>query len=183
MSQKKATQDVIEAVFYDDEHGYGSKQNTLKYAKEIDKSITMDDINKFMDNVSFRNKKGYSNYNSFIVNFPRDEFMVDLIELGFLKGEYYFCFVCLDIFSKFAYAIEIPNKNTNSTAIVLKDVLNKMGIPKAIASDDGPEWKGEFKKILQSEGIEHIVFSTHLSFIDRFTRTIKNMLFERVEHT
>ena len=57
-----------------------------------------------------------------------------------------------------------------------------MGIPKAIASDDGPEWKGEFKKILQSEGIEHIVFSTHLSFIDRFTRTIKNMLFERVEH-
>ena len=58
-------------------------KNTLKYAKEIDKSITMDDINKFMDNVSFRNKKGYSNYNSFIVNFPRDEFMVDLIELGF----------------------------------------------------------------------------------------------------
>ena len=57
----------------------------MKYAKEIDKSITMDDINKFMDNVSFRNKKRYSNYNSFIVNFPRDEFMVDLIELGFWK--------------------------------------------------------------------------------------------------
>ena len=48
---------------------------------------------------------------------------------------------------------------------------------------DGPEFKGEFKHILQSEGIEHIVFTTHLSFIDRFTRTIKNMLFERVEHT
>ena len=52
----------------------------------------------------------------------------------------------------------MPNSNTNSTAIVLKYVLNKMGIPKAIASDDGPEFKGEFKKILQSEGIEHIAF-------------------------
>ena len=184
MSQEeKAKQDVIEAVFYDDEHGYGSKANTLKNAKEIDKSITMDDINKFMNKVSFRNKKGYTNYNSFVVNYPRDEFMVDLIELGFLNGDYYYCFICLDIFSKFAYGIEIPNKHTNSTAIVLKDVLEKMGIPKAIASDDGPEWKGEFKKILQAEGIEHIVFTTHLSFIDRFTRTIKNMLFERVEHS
>ena len=43
-----------------------------------------------------------------------------------------------------------------------------MGIPKALASDDGPEFKGEFKKILQSEGIEHIVFLQHIyhSLID-----------------
>ena len=66
---------------------------------------------------------------------------------------------------------------------MFRDILSKMGVPKAIASDDGAEFKGEFKKILQAEGIEHIVFTTHLSFIDRFTRTIKNMLFERVEHT
>ena len=31
MSQAK--QDVIETVFYDDEHGYGSKANTLKHAQ------------------------------------------------------------------------------------------------------------------------------------------------------
>jgi len=109
--------------------------------------------------------------------------MIDIAEMGYLNGDYNYCFICQDIFSKFAYAIEMPNKNSNSTAIVLKDVLNKMGIPKAIASDDGGEFKGEFKKILQVEGIEHIVFTTHLSFIDRFTRTIKNMLFQRVQHT
>ena len=86
MSQAdKTKQDVIAAVFYDDDHGYGSKANTLKHAKEIDKSITMDDINKFMNKVSFRNKKGYTNYNSCVVNYPRDEFMVDLMELGFFK--------------------------------------------------------------------------------------------------
>ena len=76
---------MIESVFYDDEHGYGSKANTLKHATEIDISITMDDINKFMNKVSFRNKKGYTNYNSCVVNYPRDEFMVYLIELGFQK--------------------------------------------------------------------------------------------------
>ena len=58
-----------------------------------------------------------------------------------------------------------------------------MGIPKAMASDDGGELKGRFKEILDAEGIQHIIMTTDLSFIDRFTRTIKHMLFERVEHT
>jgi hypothetical protein len=34
-------------------------------------------------NVSFRNKKGHSNYNPFTVNFLGDEFMVDIAEMGF----------------------------------------------------------------------------------------------------
>ena len=32
--EEKAKHDVIEAGVYDDEHGYGSKLNTLKYAKQ-----------------------------------------------------------------------------------------------------------------------------------------------------
>ena len=55
--EDKTKRDVIEAVFYDDDHGYGSKANTLKHATEIDKSITMDAINKLMNKVSFRNKR------------------------------------------------------------------------------------------------------------------------------
>jgi len=58
-----------------------------------------------------------------------------------------------------------------------------MGTPKAIVSEDGGEFKGRFKQILDAEGIDHIVMTTHLSFIDHFTRKIKNMLFERVQHT
>ena len=73
----------LKQFFNDDEYGYGSKINTLKHAKQISKHITMDDINRFMNKVSFRNKKGYSNYNSFIVNFPRDEFMVGIAEMVF----------------------------------------------------------------------------------------------------
>ena len=58
-----------------------------------------------------------------------------------------------------------------------------MGIPKAIASDDGGEFKGRVKYIVVAEGVDHIIMTTHLSFIDRFTRNIENMLFERVQHT
>ena len=47
-----------------------------------------------------------------------------------------------------------------------------MRVPKAILSNDGGECKGRFKQILDAESIQHIVFTTHLSFIDRFTRTV-----------
>ena len=42
---EKAKRDAIEAVFDNDEYGYGSKLNTLKYAKQINRNITMGDIN------------------------------------------------------------------------------------------------------------------------------------------
>ena len=37
-----------------------------------------------------------------------------------------------------------------------------MEIAKATASDDGGEFKGRFKQILDAEGIHHIVFITHV---------------------
>ena len=80
----------------------------------------MDDINTCMNKVTFRNKKGYSNYNSFIVNFPRDEFLVDVAEFFFLKKmvNTIICFLCVDIFSKFASGIGMPHTNSNPTAII-----------------------------------------------------------------
>ena len=63
--------------------------------------------------------------------------MVDIAEMVYLKGSYNYLFICIDIFSKYACVIEMLNKNLNSSALILKYVLNKMGIPKAIASDDG----------------------------------------------
>ena len=77
----------------------------------------------------------------------------------------------------------MPNKKSNSTATILRDVLSKMGIPKAVASDDGGEIKGRCKNILDAEGIDHIITTTHVSCVDRFTRTIKHLIVERVQHT
>ena len=44
----------------------------------------MDDINRFINQVTFRNKKGYSDYISFVVDFPRGEFMVDIADMSYL---------------------------------------------------------------------------------------------------
>ena len=64
-----------------------------------------------MNKVSFRHKKGYSTYNSFIVNLPRDEHMVDIAEMRYLNGKYMYLCICIDLFSKYAYGIEMPKTN------------------------------------------------------------------------
>ena len=67
----------------------------------------------------------------------------------------------------------MPNKTSNSGGLILRYAFRKMGIPTAKASDDGGEFKGRFKEILDAEGIDHIIMTTHLSFIGRFTRTMR----------
>ena len=49
--EDKAKQDMIEAVFYDEEYGFGSKIKTLKHAREINENIIINDILKFMNRV------------------------------------------------------------------------------------------------------------------------------------
>ena len=45
------------------------------------------------------------------------------------------------------------------------------------------EFKGRFKETLDAEGMDHIIMTRDLSCIDRFTRNIRHVLFERVQHT
>ena len=126
IEEDKAKQDVIGSVLYDEEYGYGSKINSLKHARQINEGITMDDINKFMNKVTFRNKEGYRNYNSFTVNFPWDEYMVDIAEMGDLNGEYKYLFICVDIFSKSAYGIEMPDKKITLQHLYQNRCLKKL---------------------------------------------------------
>ena len=45
--------------------------------------------------------------------------MIDIAEIGYLSGEYRYLFICIDLFSKYAYGIDMPNKNSNSTSLIV----------------------------------------------------------------
>jgi hypothetical protein len=68
--------------------------------------------------------------------------MVDIAEMGYSNGVYRYLCICIDLFSKYAYAIAMPNRISNPSALISKYVFKEMGIPKAVASDDGGEFKG-----------------------------------------
>ena len=51
--------------------------------------------------------------------------MVDIAEMRHLNGKYMYLFICIDICSKYPYGIEMPNTNSNSSALILRYVLKK----------------------------------------------------------
>ena len=50
----------------------------------------------------------------------------------------------------------------------------------SIYSDDDGGFKTVVKEYFEAEGITHIITLTHANVAERFIRTIKNMIYERV---
>jgi hypothetical protein len=75
-------------------------------------------------------------YNSFVATDPKEEYQIDL---GFLNGDekYIGALFCIDIFSKYAPAIPIKNKQPEELLQALKFAIDDMGeTPKTIYSDN-----------------------------------------------
>ena len=98
---------IIKFVYHDGA-GYGSLKNTLKYAREKDKTIKLDDVKAwFAKNVE--QKRNLKGYNSFTVNGPFEEFQVDPCFFGDLKDkEFKGGLVIIDIFN------QVCHRNTHN---------------------------------------------------------------------
>ena len=74
----------------------------------------------------------------------------------------------------------MENKDGVSVLPALKQSFEKMGYPISIYSDDDGAFKSVVKKFFDDEGINHIITLTHANVVERFIRTLKNMIYDRV---
>ena len=58
-----------------------------------------------------------------------------------------------------------------------------MGYPISIYSDDDGAFKSKVKTLFESEGINHIVTRTHANVAERWIRTLKSGIHDRVRFT
>ena len=96
------------------------------------------------------------------------------------NGQPRYALVVIDIFSKFANVVPMKNKNGASVLSALKDTFKKMGFPMSIYSDDDGAFKSVVKEFLEGENITQIITLTHANVAERFIRTLKNMIHDRV---
>ena len=79
----------------------------------------------------------------------------------------------------------VPVKSRQITEVLeaLKQCINRMGgKPQTIYSDsEGAFVSGEFQKYFKENNIRHLMTSTHAGVAERAIRTIKNMIYLRVE--
>lgn len=123
-------------------------------------------------------------------NFPRNKTLVfgidhcwqaDLVDVHQIKYQNKhnnYILTCIDVFSKYAWAIPIKTKTAENTKIGFETILKEGRIPKNIYIDGGNEFKGVCKKYLENKGIKiYVTKSKHkASVVERFNRTLKEKM-------
>jgi hypothetical protein len=176
--------EIINKIYYD-LGGFGSMKTTLEDAQKYDKTITLNDIKAWF-NKNVEKKTKQRGMNSFIANEPRDEYQMDLMFLNDLKDPIYTTgLLMVDIFTKYTTVIPVKTKQIHDVAIAIEQAIVKMGgKPITIYSDnEGAFVSNEIQKYFKDNNIRHITTLGHAPVAERQIRTIKNMIYKRVEHT
>lgn len=193
MARRLTKNQIISNVYYDLESGFGSIQETYKKAKQQNIEITLDDVRQFMRKQPNKQIKAPRGSNSFTAPFARYEYQIDImfmtplaskpnpeVKIKVKEGEPRQALVVIDIFSKYADVIPIQTLNSENVLKALKEAFKKMGFPMSIYSDNDSNFQASVKKFFEDEGIKHIITQTHANVAERFIRTMKNMIHDRV---
>ena len=135
MTEKKTTDEKIAEV-YNSETGFGSLATTYQDVKKKYPKITFKGVKSWYGRNAEYNVRS-SGYNSFVASAPLQEFQVDLFNMkGREGGKYKMGMAGIDIFSKKAMAVAIPDKTKESLLEALKQIFNQLGKPKVLMTDE-----------------------------------------------
>ena len=109
------------------------------------------------------------------------QLQVDLADMTqFAQGPYKYMLVAIDTFSKKLTAIPMANKDAATASRAWDQVVKDLGIPLTVYSDDGSEFKREFKQKLDYFDIDKLVTRGHATVAERAIRTLKEALIRRL---
>merc|ERR1712130_774798 len=124
-------------------------------------------------------------YNSIRASFPGDVLQADLMDVSSSatanKGTH-FLLTMIDVYSRYAFATPLKNKNQNTVKSALSSLLRSLPFtPVNLTTDDGSEFHNRsIKQLLDSLSIKHWITPAHtpnkLAIIERFHRTLRNRL-------
>ena len=136
---------------------------------------------RFMEGLKVSEDRPQRGYNSYVPVEPMHQLQVDLADMSvFGTTPYGYLLVAIDTFTKKAAAVPLVRKEASAAATAWNQVVQALGIPSYVYSDDGSEFKREFKERLDYFDVEKVVTRGHAYFVERVIRTIKEALVRRI---
>ena len=178
MSKNK--DDIIEKTYNE---FYGSITNTLRDARQIDPSIKYQDVKDWYEK-QFIRKTNLKGYNSYIANFPNEEYQMDLFFINDLENqEFKIGLLLIDIFTKFISVVPLKTKSSDDVLDGIKEGISNMGKPPFMlySDDEGSFNSKEANKFYDDKHIKHIITRGHANYGERAIRTIKQMMYKRID--
>lgn len=118
-----------------------------------------------------------------IVSGIRIQYQCDLMDTQNIKKEndmYAYVLLCIDIFSKMAYARPLKNKTSTCVIPALKSIFEEAGLCKQIQTDKGSEFLNRrVQDFLRSKNIKHFTSQNEnikCAIVERLIRTIRDKL-------
>jgi len=173
-------QEIISEVYND---FYGSIANTFKDAKKRDPSITLADVKAFFSS-NFVRKGNLRGNNSYVAKRPHQEYQLDLFFINESEDqEFSTGLLMIDIFTKFMTVVPVKTKQADDILDGIKRAFTNMGkYPEMLYTDDEGSFKStQAERFYKEHNINHIVTRTHAPYAERAIRTIKSMIFRRLE--
>ena len=100
-----------------------------------------------------------------------NQLQVDLADMKAFGGKPYpFMLVAIDALTKKVAAEPLKDRLASTTAAGMKKVFQALGVPANVYSDDGTEFKREFKELMDFWDIEKQVTRGHAYFAEPMPR-------------
>lgn len=184
MSEDLSNDELLTLLYYDVKTGFGSAQELYRQAKAEKITILFEDVKKWLAKQPNKQRKAYTGTgNSYIANYARDQFQMDIgdmVELRKKETQPRFILTIIDIFSKYAMAFVLKDKSSDEVYKAIEQAFKKMGIPRSVYTDEGAEFKGKVQELFKGEAVNHITTVAHAHTVERLIRTIKNGIHDRV---
>ena len=169
-----ARRQTIKAVYEDPRTGFGSIAQTLRQAQARDPSISREEVKAFLDGLRVNQDRPQS----FVPLEPMNQLQVDLADMKAFGGKPYpFMLVAIDALTKKVASEPLKDRLASTTAGGMKKVFQGLGLPANVYSDDGSEFKREFKELMDFWDIEKQVTRGYAYFAER---TIKEAMLRRI---
>jgi len=184
------TKDQIIEHYYEAYNNIGNVEKTWKQARQVDKSITKKDVQDWKRK-NYAPLRYHRGLNSYVAKQPKEEYQIDLMFFKDLdkktkeeeKGPYEGALLAVDIFTKYC-AVE-PITGTDEDAVLrgLKECIKSLGgYPKMVYHDAESAFVGaKIQKYLATHKVRSITTLGHAPVAERTIRTIKGLLYPRVE--
>lgn len=115
-----------------------------------------------------------------------DTFQADLVEMiphSKENNNFKYILTVIDIFSKYAFAVAVRNKNGSTITEAMQYIISKNKIaPKNLQTDEGKEFfNKEFQNLMKLHGVNHYhsYSSMKASIVERFNRTLKTIMYKK----
>jgi hypothetical protein len=176
---------VIKDKYYDPLTGFVGVDKL--YHKLKRRGFTRKEIQDFLDKqeVHVITRKNNQRSGSFIPQRPKYQYQIDLIYFDnpvLNKAKY--GFVAIDTFTKQGHAVLLKDRKAPAILEAMQEVIDTLGKPESIYSDEGVEFTSKkFKQFIKDENIDQIFTLGHASMIERWNRTLKEMLQKYLDST